>query len=141
MMKGYFRDGAVQPAVDAAGWFHTKDRGSIDADGYLTVLGRMDNMFISGGENIYPEEIESALLEIPEIKQAIVVAISDSEFGQRPVAFLDSDEIEVDGIVEFLEQRLAKYKIPVRFLPWPVKEVGTGIKASRKRLADMANSL
>jgi O-succinylbenzoic acid--CoA ligase len=76
-------------------------------------------------------------LEIPEIRQAIVVAISDSEFGQRPVAFLDSDEIEVERIAEFLGQRLAKYKIPDRFLPWPKKEVGTGIKPSRKRLAEL----
>ena len=62
--------------------------GQLDKEGYLTVTGRRDNMFISGGENIHPEEIEKALLSIKGIAEAIVVPKEDKEFGQRPIAFI-----------------------------------------------------
>ena len=62
--------------------------GQLDKEGYLTVTGRRDNMFISGGENIHPEEIEKALLSIKGVAQAIVVPKEDKEFGQRPIAFI-----------------------------------------------------
>ena len=78
----------VRPARDAAGWFHTGDLGRLDAAGRLIVTGRRDTMFISGGENIHPEEIEREILRFPGVLEAIVAPVPDPEFGARPVAFL-----------------------------------------------------
>lgn len=138
LLKGYLVDGKIKSAIDADGWFHTNDRGFVDAGGYLTVTGRIDNMFISGGENIFPEEIESVLMEIPGVTQAIVVPVPNEEFGQRPVAFIDGST-PVSQIGTFLARRLPKYKIPDRFLPWPNEDRQSGMKPNRQRLAKYAN--
>ncbi len=90
LFRGYFDQHQLHLPLDAAGWFHTGDCGRLDADGCLIVEGRRDHMLVSGGENIHPEEIESALLQLEGILQVIVVAIPNREFGQRPVAFVES---------------------------------------------------
>ncbi len=104
-------------------WLHTGDLGRISDDGYLDVLGRRDRMFISGGENIYPEEIEKALYEMKEIKKAVVVPVLHEEFGKRPVAFVEtgcmSKKNEMKDIEVFLRLKLASYKVPDYFFPWP----------------------
>jgi len=92
LFQGYLREGRVEPQTDDDGWFHTSDIGSIADDGSLTVVGRKDNMFIAGGENIHPEEIETALLLLDGIVEALVVPVDDAEYGARPVAFLKTDE-------------------------------------------------
>ena len=81
--EGYVQGDDVLPSVDEEGWFHTRDRGSVDDLGMLHVEGRMDNLFISGGENVQPEEIERALLELPGVEEAIVVPVPDEEFGSQ----------------------------------------------------------
>ncbi len=91
LFKGYIRNQRMYLPLDRNGWFHTGDLGKIDSRGNLLVLGRKDNMFISGGENIYPEEIERILREIKGIADTLVVPVPDKEFGQRPVAFIKSD--------------------------------------------------
>ncbi|MBW2108894.1 MAG: o-succinylbenzoate--CoA ligase, partial [Deltaproteobacteria bacterium] len=88
LFKGYVDGASTVLPVDAEGWFRTGDLGRMDTDGYLTVLGRKDNMFISGGENIFPEEIERRLRAVPGVEQATVVRVKDTEFGFRPVAFV-----------------------------------------------------
>ncbi len=92
LFQGYLREGIIQPQTDQEGWFHTSDIGSVTDDGSVTVAGRKDNMFISGGENIHPEEIETALMMIDGIVEALVVPIDDDEYGQRPVAFIKTIE-------------------------------------------------
>ena len=101
-------------------WFQTGDLGEFDALGVLNILGRRDNLFISGGENIQPEEIENALMQHPCIDFACVVPIEDPEFGKRPVAFVHSSEhLETADVYAFLETKLIKFKWPVKFFPWP----------------------
>jgi O-succinylbenzoic acid--CoA ligase len=92
LFQGYLRAGTIQPQTDNDGWFHTSDIGTVTDDGTVTVAGRKDNMFISGGENIHPEEIETALMMIDGILDAIVVPVNDDEYGQRPVAFIKTAE-------------------------------------------------
>ena len=92
LFQGYLRDGQIHPQTDNDGWFHTSDIGTVTDDGTVTVAGRKDNMFISGGENIHPEEIEKALMMIDGILEALVIPINDDEFGQRPVAFIKTVE-------------------------------------------------
>ncbi|MGI8909164.1 MAG: o-succinylbenzoate--CoA ligase, partial [Rubrobacteraceae bacterium] len=87
LFAGYVEGKVVDLPVDAEGWFHTGDLGDLDEDGYLDVRGRKDNLFISGGENVQPEEIEDALRRLDGVEDAVVAPVPDAEFGFRPVAF------------------------------------------------------
>ncbi|MDM5249867.1 o-succinylbenzoate--CoA ligase [Lysinibacillus sp. G4S2] len=95
------------------GWLHTGDIGSIDEDGYLFVIDRRADLIISGGENIYPAEIENVLLTHPAVKEAGVCGIDDDEWGQVPIAFVVlKEQVQIEQIHAFCQQKLAKYKIP-----------------------------
>src|SRR4029077_16530151 len=97
------------------------DLGRINAQGHLEIIGRKDRQFISGGENIQPEEIEQALCALPGIRNAIVLPIPDAEFGERPVAFIDDETKShtLDSIKEALRSQLPSFKHPVKLLPYP----------------------
>lgn len=90
MAAGYWRDGALLPLVNEQGWFATRDRGEWH-DGRLTILGRMDNLFFSGGEGIQPEALERVIATHPQVSQAFVVPLDDAEYGQRPVAVVECE--------------------------------------------------
>lgn len=116
LFMGYLRHGGIHPQTDGDGWFHTADIGSVEEDGTVTVLGRKDNMFISGGENIHPEEIEKALMMIDGIGEALVVPVPDREYGQRPAAFIRTvveNKPYDDAIVEAMNTLVGKLKTPV----------------------------
>ncbi len=98
------------PSSFADGWFPTKDLGHIGPHG-LELIGRKDRMFISGGENIHPEELEKALLSHPEILRANVSSRPDPEFGARPTAIIESPLSETE-ILEHLTPLLPKFKLP-----------------------------
>jgi O-succinylbenzoic acid--CoA ligase len=104
--------------ADAEGWFSTGDLGKFTAEGHLVIQGRRDRLIISGGENIQPETIEAALLEIPGIRRAVVVGKSHPEFGERPVAFLAGD-FQESAIRQFLATRFERFAIPEKFHRWP----------------------
>ena len=144
LFRGYVTSSGFDQAVDREGWFHTRDRGFVDAEGHLSVLGRMDLMFISGGENIYPEEIEIELLKVPEIEQAVVVSVDDEAYGKRPVAFVHGRSITVDSFDpevwrKCLATTLPSFKLPDRFLPLPEDQV-KAMKYDRVELTLLANS-
>ncbi|TNJ38861.1 o-succinylbenzoate--CoA ligase [Chlorobaculum thiosulfatiphilum] len=115
LFMGYLDDGGLRTARDAEGWFHTGDMGELSEDGRLTVLGRKDSMFISGGENIHPEEIEEALCSIEGIDEAVVAPAPDAEYGARPVAWIEARSNAPDdaAISASLAQSLGKLKTPV----------------------------
>jgi O-succinylbenzoic acid--CoA ligase len=122
LFKGYFKNAKLSRPLTKDGWFRTADLGALSDGNGLRVLGRKDNMFISGGENIQPEEIEKTLLEIPKIEEAVVVAVSDAEFLNRPAAFLkfkNSTQLSTDRITKILSDKLPKFKIPDVFFAWP----------------------
>ncbi|NKB24275.1 MAG: o-succinylbenzoate--CoA ligase [Kiritimatiellae bacterium] len=137
LFAGYVDGQDAHCPVNHEGWFATGDRGYLDEEGYLIVLGRKDNMFISGGENIQPEEIERAICMLEDVDQAIVVPVSDEEFGSRPVAFIQgkNGDIDIQKIVYCLEQVLPRFKIPVVFYPWPEEMEPDRMKVDRKRLS------
>lgn len=144
LFKGYVEGRTTTLPVDDEGWFLTGDLGRLDSDGYLKFLGRKDNMFISGGENIYPEEIEGVLSLLRGISEAVVVPIEDKEFGFRPVAFIrtrEGREIHKRNIVSHLEYYLPRFKIPVSFYKWPGKLCECGLKPDRRYLARLAQEL
>ncbi len=115
LFMGYLDDGALREVRDAAGWFHTGDMGELSEDGRLTVLGRKDSMFISGGENIHPEEIEKALCSIEGIEEAVVVPAPDAEYGMRPVAWIKAGNNAPGdaAITASLKSSLGRLKTPV----------------------------
>jgi len=114
-------------------WFGTNDLGLFDEKEGFAIVGRKDNQFISGGENITPEEIERELLTHPTILEALVVPRKDNEFGAKPVAFIRSiGEINEKALRDYLLDRLPKYKIPCAFL---MMEEGSDMKLSRKKYA------
>lgn len=119
-MIEYLGDRAATAAtVDADGWLHTGDLGSMDARGYLTLTGRLKDLIISGGENIAPAEVESRLVEHASIKQAAVVGVPHEKWGETVAAVLIVRDERPDELVasirEFLSTRLAPFKIPRRW--------------------------
>lgn len=121
LFAGYVRDDGLERPVDEAGWFHTGDLGDLGGEGYLRVRGRKDNLFISGGENIQPEEIEEHLERLERVERAVVVPIPDEDFGERPAAFVLSADggVTSSGLAGKLERELPRFKIPVAFYEWP----------------------
>lgn len=98
------------------GWFYTGDIGYLDDEGYLYVLDRRSDLIISGGENIYPAEIENVILSHPSVKDAGVVGIEDSKWGQVPCACIVLKEsLDLNELKVYCEKRLAKYKVPKKF--------------------------
>ncbi len=144
LFKGYVQGRTTTLPVDDEGWFRTGDLGRLDSDGYLKFLGRKDNMFVSGGENIHPEEIEGVLSLFDEISEAIVVPIEDKEFGFRPVAFIrtrNGTQIDERDVVSRLEHSVPRFKIPVSFYEWPDKAGESRLKPDRRYLAKLAQKL
>jgi len=117
LFMGYLDDGGLRTARDSDGWFHTGDMGELSEDGRLTVLGRRDSMFISGGENIHPEEIEKALCSIEGIDEAVVAPAPDAEYGARPVAWVKvrSNAPGDEAISATLRSTLGRLKTPVAY--------------------------
>lgn len=136
LFRGYVAGDTLNDPRDADGWFHTGDLGDVDAAGHLHVHGRLDNRFISGGENVQPEEIEHALVQLDGVQRAVVVPVPDPEYGQRPVAFVDLVEGAggTSQLAEQLERQLPRFMIPDRFYPWPDVLGPDGMKEQRRRL-------
>jgi O-succinylbenzoic acid--CoA ligase len=137
LFAGYVEGAEWDLPLDADGWFHTGDLGELDDNGYLRVRGRTDNLFVSGGENVQPEEIEEILCRLEGIDEAVVVPVPDEEFGARPVAFVRTDDLEPGDLARELEPVLPRFKIPISFHPWPESE-GRGMKADRAALGEQA---
>jgi fatty-acyl-CoA synthase len=122
VMRGYWGDpDKTAEDIDAAHWIHTGDIGTMDAGGYLRIVGRIKDMLIRGGENIYPREIEDFLYTHPKIEQVEVVGVPDPKYGEEIAACVrlrDGERATEDEIREFCRGRLAHFKIPryVRFV-------------------------
>ena len=139
LFAGYVEGESVDHPLDASGWFHTGDLGELDQEGYLRVKGRRDNLFISGGENVQPEEIEEALSRLEGIEEAVVVPVPDEEFGARPFAFVRTNGVAMEYLAQTLEQVLPRFKIPVAFQGWP-DDAGT-MKVDRTAFGERARRL
>ncbi|HAU30992.1 MAG: O-succinylbenzoate-CoA ligase [Desulfotomaculum sp. 46_296] len=125
-----------------AGFFNTEDIGYIDEDGFLYILDRRENIIISGGENIYPEEIENVLYAHPGISECAIVGKKDAKWGQVPVLFVVSS-LDEDFIFNYLAERISRYKLPksIYFMDeLPKNSSGKILKKDlAKRYADRKN--
>ncbi len=139
LFAGYVDGDGLSRPFDEGGWFHTKDIGWMDGEGRLTISGRKDNLFISGGENIQPEEVEEALRRIPEVEDAVVVPVADEEFGFRPAAFVKGG-FAAEHLRASLGASLPRFAVPVAFHPWPDDAPG-GMKVDRGFFRERAGIL
>lgn len=116
-MVGYWRDPVATAAtITADGWLRTGDVGYFDADGYLYIHDRVKDMIISGGENIYPAEVENVLAKHPSVGDVAVIGIPSEVWGESPFAVVvpaRGAEVDVGALLAFARQHLAKYKVPV----------------------------
>jgi len=121
VMAGYWNDPEQTAEVLVDGWYHTGDAGSLDADGYLYLRDRYKDMIISGGENVYPAEVESAVLELPGIVEVAVIGVPDAKWGEVGMAVIVAAAgapADAEALRAVLRDRLAGFKIPrhVRFV-------------------------
>ncbi|WP_163971527.1 o-succinylbenzoate--CoA ligase [Oceanobacillus halotolerans] len=138
--NGYFRNEQATEKAIQNGWLKTGDLGYVDKDGFLYVVDRRKDLIISGGENIYPSEIESVLTGMEEIKEVGVTGIEDKQWGKIPVAFIVlRKSIDKEAIYQYAEEHLAKYKIPKQL--YFVEELprNASNKLVRGKLIDLIN--
>ncbi len=118
IMKGYWnRPEATAEAIDAQGWFHSGDVGYLDEDGFLFICDRLKDMVISGGENVYPAEVESVLYKHDAIAEVAVIGLPDEKWGEAVTAVTalhEGCELTLEELREFAETQLARYKLPLR---------------------------
>ena len=120
LMRGYWHaDGEPNTGLQD-GWFHSGDLGQRAEDGCITIVGRSKDMIISGGENIYPAEIENQLVTLPGVAENAVVGVADARWGEVPVAVLvrahdaTGQALTAEAVLEHLQSRIARYKLPRR---------------------------
>ena len=118
------------------GWESLGDIGWFDADGYLYLGDRMSDMILTGGANVYPAEVEAALLEHPAVRSAVVIGLPDADKGNRIHAIVEADEAQVpaEQLIEFAAERIARYKLPrsVEFVDEPLRDDAGKVRRARR---------
>jgi fatty-acyl-CoA synthase len=116
VMRGYWNDPErTADAIDGARWMHTGDLATMDEQGYIRIVGRIKDMIIRGGENVYPREIEEFLYTHPEIADVQVIGVPDERYGEELMAWVvlrDGASLTQDALREFCRGKIAHYKIP-----------------------------
>lgn len=142
MMQGYWNLPAETAETIKEGWLHTGDMGRIDQQGYLYVIDRKKDMIVSGGENVYPAEIEKVILEIPGVADVSVIGIADDKWGETPKAYIEiraGATLTPEEIESFCRTRLAGYKVPrhVAFIEaLPRNPTGKVLKKALREMND-----
>ncbi|WP_285907578.1 AMP-binding protein [Pseudodesulfovibrio pelocollis] len=145
VMVGYYNNQkATEGAIDADGWLHSGDLGVMDGDGYLSITGRLKDMIIRGGENVYPREIEEFLYAMDGIRDVQVAGVPSKKFGEEVGAFIilkDGATMEPEDVIDYCRGKIARYKTPkyVTFLTgYPMTASG---KIQKYKLREMAAEL
>ncbi len=119
MLKYWNNDEKTREAIDDNGWMHTGDLATMDEDGYIQIVGRIKDMVIRGGENIYPKEIEEFLYTHPSIEEVQVTGIPDEKYGEELIAWVklrpEADPVDADGLSECCKGQIAHFKIPTNY--------------------------
>jgi acyl-CoA synthetase (AMP-forming)/AMP-acid ligase II len=115
-MLGYLDDpAATRAAVDADGWLHTGDIGRLDPRGYLTITDRLKDMYICGGFNVYPAEVEQVLARLDGVAESVVIGVPDDRLGEVGKAYVVTRPgrgLDAADVLAFCRERLANYKVP-----------------------------
>lgn len=144
VMQGYFEDeAATREAIDAEGWLHTGDVGVLDARGYLRITDRLKDMFIVGGFNCYPAEIERLLSAHPDIAQVAVVGVPDERMGEVGCACVitrSGQPIDAQALIAWARAHMANYKVPRHVLTFTQFPVNASNKVVKRELQQMARA-
>ena len=143
-MLGYWHDPeATANAIDSARWMHSGDIGVMDGDGYVEIVGRIKDMVIRGGENIYPREIEEFLYQHNDVAEVQVFGVSDAKFGEELCAWIklrDGSNMSQENIRAFCSEQIAHYKVPryIQFVEdFPMTVTG---KAQKFKMRDIVET-
>lgn len=116
MLKYWNNEEKTHEAIDASGWMHTGDLATMDEDGYIQIVGRIKDMVIRGGENIYPKEVEEFLYTHPSIEEVQVTGIPHETYGEELIAWVklrpDAESVDAQGLMDFCKGKIAHFKIP-----------------------------
>jgi acyl-CoA synthetase (AMP-forming)/AMP-acid ligase II len=115
IMKGYWKNPEATAHALRGGWFHTGDMGFRDADGYIYIVDRMKDMIVTGGENVYPREVEEVLYAHPDVLEAAVIGVPSERWGETVKAVVvlrEGRRIGADELIAFTRERVARYKAP-----------------------------
>ncbi|MGR8948353.1 MAG: AMP-binding protein [Gammaproteobacteria bacterium] len=116
VMLGYWNDEEkTRESIDASGWMHTGDLATMDAEGYVNIVGRVKDMIIRGGENVYPREIEEYLFRHPKVQEAAVFGVPDEKFGEQVAAWVtvrEGENLTVEEVRSYCKEQIAHYKVP-----------------------------
>lgn len=142
VMAGYWNDTErTEEVIDTSGWMHTGDLATMDDEGYVNIVGRIKDMVIRGGENVYPREIEEFLYTHPQIREVQVVGVPDARYGEEVMAWIQTEggtELSTDDVRDFCAGKIAHYKIP-RYVEtieeYPMTVTG---KIQKNKLREMA---
>ncbi len=142
VMIGYWNDPErTAEAIDTDGWMHTGDLATMDDEGYVNIVGRIKDMIIRGGENVYPREIEEFLYTHPDVVDAQVIGVPDVKFGEEIMAWVtlrDGSELTDEALKEYCKGKIAHFKVPryIRFVPeFPMTVTG---KVQKFKMRDIA---
>ena len=146
VMLGYWNDpGKTAAAIDADGWMHSGDLATMDEDGYVNIVGRIKDMIIRGGENVYPREIEEFLYTHPSVVDAQVIGIPDEKYGEEIMAWVqlaEGEDLADDELKDFCRGKIAHFKVPryihfVNEFPMTVTGKVRKIEMREKSIADL----
>jgi fatty-acyl-CoA synthase len=144
LMRGYWnKPEETRRAITDVGWFRSGDVAVRDDEGYLFIVDRMKDMYISGGENVYPAEIENVLYEHPSVAECAVIGVPDERWGEVGRAFVvlrDGEEFSEQQMRDFLESRLARYKLPTSLVVVDTLPRNASGKLLKRRLGDDATT-
>ena len=115
-MLGYWNnEAATADAIDAGRWMHTGDLATMDEEGYVNIVGRIKDMIIRGGENVYPREIEEFLYTHPAVADVQVIGVPDERYGEELMAWViprEAEALDEESVRAFCEGRIARHKVP-----------------------------
>jgi long-chain acyl-CoA synthetase len=135
VMAGYWRDPQASTATLRNGWLHTGDLGTLDDEGYLTLMDRSKDMIISGGSNIYPREVEEVLMSHPGIREVSVIGREDPDWGEVVVAYV-AGEASPEELDRLCLERIARFKRPKDYVFVPALPKSNYGKVLKTELRD-----
>ena len=134
-MKGYYKmPEATRDTIDSDGWLHSGDLAAKDENGNYRITGRLKDMIIRGGENLYPKEIEEFIYTCPKVKDVQVIGVPDKRYGEEAMACIilkDGEQMSVEEMDEYIKSHLARHKVPkyIEFVnEFPMNAAGKVLK-------------
>ena len=141
-MKGYYKmPGATRSTIDAEGWLHSGDLACMDEEGNVRITGRLKDMIIRGGENIYPKEIEEFIYTHPDVKDVQVIGVPDKKYGEEIMACIilkEPDSVTTEEMTAFIQASMARHKVPkyIQFVDsFPMNAAGKILKYKMRQQA------